>query len=109
MSQVHPKGRPHLLGILQSSEEGLKEKKLHYQRIRKRERRQRGFAENGEFLHVLNEKNCVFEAQAAILGKLAAEENSLKGLSEVCRVRLSLEPFPERVKQVEEAITKLKY
>jgi hypothetical protein len=43
------------------------------------------------------------------LGKLAAEENYLKGPSEVRRVGLSLVPFPERVTKVEEAITMLKY
>ena len=54
-----------------------------------------------------NDYNCIFEVQGAILRKLAAEENYLKGLSEVCRVRLSLEPFSERVTKAEEAITVL--
>ena len=105
---MHTKGGLYLLRKLQ--EKRLKEgKELRCQSIRRREQLERDSALNSEFLQALDEKYIVFEAQAAILGKLAAQENYSKGLSEVCGVGLSLEPFPERVREVEEAIAMLKY
>ena len=57
---------------------------------------------NPEILKTLEIKECMLEVQAALLGKLAAEENHIKGLVE------TFEPsdinFDERVKEVEVAI-----
>ena len=112
MSQVQEKvGLYPPENLQRSEEEELKEEKKirHQRRVKKLEQLERGIALNAEFLQALNEKDCIFEVQAAILGKLASEENYLKGLSEFCRVELSQEPFPERVKKAEEAIIMLKY
>jgi hypothetical protein len=40
-------------------------------------------ASNPEFLYALDVKECMLEIQVIILGKLAAEENRLKGFSDV--------------------------
>jgi hypothetical protein len=48
----------------------------------------------------------MLETQAKILRKLAAEENQLKGLTEIGNCEMI--DFNTRVKEVEEAITMLK-
>ena len=47
-------------------------------------------------------KECMLEVQGMLLGKLAAEENRLKGLTDT--PSRSIADFDERVKEVEEAI-----
>jgi ABC-type Na+ transport system ATPase subunit NatA len=49
----------------------------------------------------------MLEIQSVILGKLAAEENHLKGFAEV--PGLAVSNIDERVKEVGEALTMLKY
>jgi hypothetical protein len=44
---------------------------------------------NHEFLQALDAKECVLEIQTVILGKLAAEENLLKGVLDVPGVEVT--------------------
>ncbi len=89
-------------------EEIQKGKELRLQNwVKRRERLEDLSALNPEILKALDIKECLLEVQAALLGRLAAEENHLKGLVEIC------EPcdinFDERVKEVEEAIQAMQY
>jgi hypothetical protein len=68
-----------------------------------------GSAPNAELLQALNEKECVFEIQAMILGKLAAEENKLKGLEDNYEAGQNAEAFARRSKDVVEALSNLNY
>ena len=52
-------------------------------------------------------KKCVLEAQGMLLGKFAAEENRLRGLTET--PSRSIADFDERVKEVEEVIQSMQY
>lgn len=92
-------------------QEELKRAKEQHRQKRSKERDQleEGSASNREFLEALDEKECVFEIQAMILGKLAAEENKLKGLIEDYKIGIYEEPFNERVRDVVEALSILKY
>jgi hypothetical protein len=98
-------------GRLQSIEDGLKwRKELHLQkRANQREQLEENVASNLEYLQALDVKECVLEVQAVILGKLAAEENRLKGFSDVLEVDSTQTSFAERVEEVEEALLMLKY
>jgi hypothetical protein len=108
-----PYGRvkSHSRGKLQSSEDGLKRRKeLHLQkRAKRREQLEENLVSNHEFLQALDAKECVLEIQAVILGKLAAEENLLKGVTDVPEVEVTLAKFAERVEELEEALSMLKY
>jgi hypothetical protein len=57
----------------------------------------------------LDVKECVLEVQTVILGKLAAKENRLKGFSDVPEVELIHASFAERVEEVQDALSMLKY
>ena len=74
---------------------------------KRRERLDELSASNPEILKALDIKECLLEVQAALLGRLAAEENHIKGLVE------TFEPsdinFDERVNEVEEAIQAMQY
>ena len=67
----------------------------------------RTFYYDPEILKALDNKECLLEVQASLVGRLAAEENHIKGLVE------TFEPsdisFDERVKEVEEAIQAMQY
>jgi hypothetical protein len=83
-------------------------KKLYHQRrAKEREQVEEQSATNLEYLEALDVKECMLEIQSVTLGKLAAQENHLKGLADMPGpVILN---FAERVKEVEETITMLKY
>ena len=93
----------------QSTEDELKQKKeLHLQkRAKQREQLEKQSVTNVEYLKALNVKKCMLEIQSVMLERLAAEENHLKGLAVV--LRLILLSFDEWVKEVEKALTMLKY
>ena len=57
-------------------------------RVQERNQLEEGSASNAEFLQALDEKEYVLEVQTVILEKLAAEENSMKGLSDNCKAGL---------------------
>ena len=109
--QVYQRLRSRSQGHLQSTEDGLKRRKeLHLQkRANQREQLEENVASNLEYLQALDVKECVLEVQEVILGKLAAEENRLKGFSDVPEVELTQTSFAERVEEVEEALLMLKY
>ena len=93
----------------QSREEGLKQKKELYlhKKAKQREQLEEQSTTNIQFLQALHVKECMLEIQSVILGKLAADENHLKGLVEVPgKVAVN---FDERLKEVAEALTMLKY
>jgi hypothetical protein len=96
---------------LQSSQDRLKQAKERHRlkRAKERDQLERGSASNWEFLQALDEKECVLEIQAMILGKLAAEENKLRGLTGNCKIELNAEPFTGRLQDVVEALSTLKY
>lgn len=65
-------------------EEIQKGKELRLQNwAKRRERLDDLSALNPGILKVLNIKECLLEVQAALLGRLAAEENQIKGLVEI--------------------------
>lgn len=63
--------------------------------------------ENLKLLYEIDVKECMLEIKLVILGKLAANENHLKGLVEV--PRKVVVNFNKRVKEVAKALTILKY
>lgn len=82
--------------------------KLHRQNIEKRQQRLGELsASDPEYTKELDLKECMLEVQAVLIGRLAAEENHLKGLVETSEP--SDVNFDERVKDVEEAIQALQY
>ena len=95
----------------QDSVEELKLAKERHslKRAGERDKLQRGSPSNREFLQGLDAKECVLEIQAMILGKLAAEENKLKGLADDCKTQQTQEQFSGRMQDVVEAISVLKY
>jgi hypothetical protein len=101
--------KPHARRKFNSLEDGLKEKKELYLQKRAKQRQQveERSGENLELLEALDVKECMLEIQSVILGKLAAKENHLKDLVEVPR-QVAIN-FDERVKEVAEALTMLKY
>jgi hypothetical protein len=98
-------------GHVQSTEDGLKRKKeLHLQkRANQCEQLEENLASNPEFLNALDVKESALEIQAMILGKLAAEENRLKGFSDVPEGEIAQASLAERVEEVEEALLMLIY
>jgi len=101
--------KPHTRKKFNSLEDGVKEKKELYLQKRAKQRQQveEQSAENFELLEQLDVKECMLEIQSVILRKLAADENHLKGLVEVPgKVVVN---FDERVKEVAEALTMLRY
>lgn len=95
--------------IFNGRADGLKDKKDLYlqKRAKQRQQLEEQSGENLRLLHELDVKECMLEIKSVILGKLAADENHLKGLVEVPgKVVVN---FDERVKEVAEALTMLKY
>lgn len=69
-------------------------------------------ASNPEILKALDIKECLLEVQAALLGRLAAEENHIKGLVknfEPSNIKFDECVRDERVREVEEAIQAMQY
>ena len=62
---------------------------------------------NLEFLKTLNVKECMLKIQSIMLEKLTAEKNHLKELAEI--FRLVLLNFDKQIKEIEEALTMLRY
>ncbi len=89
-------------------EEIQKGKELRVQNwAKRRERLNELFALNPEVLKALDIKECMLEVQEMLLGKLAAEENRLKGLAEDSDPPIA--NFDERVQEVEEVIRFMQY
>lgn len=101
--------KPHSRRKFQSREDGIKQKKELYlqKRAKQHEQLEEQLATNLEFLQALDVKECMLEIQSVMLGKLAAEENHLKGYAEV--PGLVVLNFDERVREKEEALTMLKF
>ncbi|KAH8653975.1 hypothetical protein BGZ60DRAFT_533069 [Tricladium varicosporioides] len=92
-----------------SRDDGLKRKKELY--LQKKAKQRQQFEEQSGttlvFSQALDVKESMLEIQSLLLGKLAAEENHFKGLVKIPGVtNINLD---ERVKEVEEALTMLKY
>jgi len=64
-------------------------------------------ASDPDYFKKLDMKECMLEVQAALIRKLAAEENRIKGFVET--FELSDMDFNERVRDVEEGIQALQY
>jgi len=62
---------------------------------------------NPQLSKALDMKECMLKVQGMILGKLAAEENHLKGLAETSN--RSIANFDDRVREVEEVIRSMQY
>ncbi len=60
-----------------------------------------------EVLKALDIKECILEVQGILLGKLAAEENRLKGLAEIPSPPMA--NFDDRVRELEEVIRSMQY
>ena len=75
--------------------------------LKRRERLNELSALNPEVLKALDMKECMLEVQGMLLGKLAAEENRLKGLAEDSGPPIV--NFDERVQEVEEVIRSMQY
>jgi hypothetical protein len=94
---------------LNAQEEAIRRGKQLYEEKRKWQR-QRVEAQDGpnlQYLRLFDSKESTIELQAILLGKLAAEENSLKGLgASSCS---SIPDFNKRVTEVEEAIRALQH
>ena len=60
-----------------------------------------------ELSKALDMKECMLEVQGMLLGKLAAEENRLKGLAETPSQLIP--NFDGRLKEVEEVIQSMQY
>ena len=108
MTEQRKTDRPRRKWQAIQDEEIQKGKELRVQNWAKRcERLEELSALNPEILKAIDMKECLLEVQAALLGRLAAEENHIKGLEETS------EPsdinFEERVKEVEEAIRAMQY
>ncbi|KAF4624712.1 hypothetical protein G7Y89_g13457 [Cudoniella acicularis] len=103
------RAKPRTRRIFNWRADGLKEKKELYlqKRAKQRQQLEEQWGENLEFLQTLDVKECMLKIKSLILGKLAADENHLKSLVEVPgKVVVN---FDERVKEVAEALTMLKY
>jgi hypothetical protein len=101
--------KPRTRRIFNNRADELKEKKELYlqKRAKQRQQLEEQTGENLELLQELDVKECMLEIQSVILGKLAADDNYLKGLVEVPgKVVVN---FDERVKEVAEALTMLRY
>ncbi|CAF9940704.1 hypothetical protein IMSHALPRED_002133 [Imshaugia aleurites] len=84
-------------------EETQKGKELRCQnRVKRYEWLNKLSALNPELSKARDVKECMLEVQGMLLGKLAAEENRLKGQTET--PSRSIADFDERVKEVEEVI-----
>ena len=89
-------------------EEIQKGKKLRVQNwAKRRERLNELFALNLEVLKALDMKECMLEVQGMLLGKLAVEENRLKGLAK--DLDPSIANFDERIQEIEEVIRSVQY
>lgn len=77
------------------------------QRANRREQLEEKSAHNLEYLKSLDRKESILEVQTILPGKLAAEENHLKGLA--INPELSVTEFDRRVREVEESIHALHY
>ena len=85
-----------------------KGKEMYEQKRLKRCRQlEAGSAPNLAHEQALVQKQSVLEIQSILLGKLAAEENYLKGLGGVSKP--SILPFDKRVTELEEALRALSY
>lgn len=86
-----------------------KETRLHRNsNLEKRQQRLENLsASDPDYSRKLDMKECMLEVQAALIRKLAAEENRIKGFMET--FELSDMNFNERVRDVEEGIQALQY
>jgi len=90
------------------NEEIQKGKKLRVQNwAKRRERLNELSVLNSKVLKALDMKECMLKMQRMLLGKLAAEENRLKGLAENSGSPIA--NFDERVQEIEEVIRFMQY
>jgi hypothetical protein len=95
--------------FLNAEEAAIRKGKQSYEEKRKRQRQQLEAQDgpNIQYLLLFDKKDSTLELQAILLGKLAAEENSLKGFG--TSSSSSTPDFDKRVTEVEEAIRALQY
>jgi len=75
--------------------------------VRRRERLEELSHSDPEYIKSLDIKECMLEVQGMLVGRLAAEENHVKGL--VVIPGFCITDFEERVKEVVEVIQALQY
>ncbi len=93
---------------LVTQDEEIQKRKLRSQNwAKRREWLNELFVLNPQLSKALDMKECMLKVQRMILGKLAAEENHLKGLAETSN--RSIANFDDRVKEVEEVIRSMQY
>ena len=81
---------------------------LHHRNIKRQRKRLEELAHSDlEYAKALETKNCILEVQGILLGKLAIEENHIKGFT--IRADMYITDFEERIKEIEEVIQALQY
>ncbi|KAL2056561.1 hypothetical protein ABVK25_002955 [Lepraria finkii] len=81
---------------------------LRHQNMAKRRERLKELSDSDpEYAKSLDIKECMLEVQGMLVGKLAAEENHLKGLAVL--PGFCITDFEERLKEVAEVIQALQY
>jgi hypothetical protein len=109
-STINCRAKPHARRKFPNTqdEELARKKRLYLQkRTKQREELEQQTGSHIGYLEDLDVKECMLEVQADLLGKLAADENNLKGLAKT--PELTVTNFEDRVKEVEEAIAMLRY
>jgi hypothetical protein len=86
--------------IKQRSEMHIKE------RLKQENRLENGLVSPTEYSLALEAKECMFEIQGIMLGKLAREENSLNDLSNISKMTMA--DFQSLIKEVEDALGMLR-
>ena len=88
--------------------ETLEWRMLRHRNIKRRRKRLEDLAHSDlEYTKALDTKDCMLEVQGILLGKLAIEENHIKGFT--MQADFYITDFEERVKEVEEVIQALQY
>ena len=95
--------------IHHAKQESIRQGKRTYEqkRLIRCQRIEEGSGPDQAQLRALDRKESALEVQAILLGKLAAEENHLKGLGGAAPS--SYVPFERRLREVEEALRMLRY
>ncbi|MCJ1476738.1 hypothetical protein MMC13_005407 [Lambiella insularis] len=77
------------------------------QRLQQCRELEEGSVSNLAYIQVLDQKQSILEIQAIVLGRLAADENWVRGLEELSYPPIM--PFDQRINEVEEALRALQY
>ena len=108
LTSVSSTRRPQTIFSSTQDEEIQRSRVLRHQKTAKRHERLKELSNSDpEYAKSLDTKECMLEVQGIIVGRLAAEENHLKGLTVL--PGFCIVDFKERVKEVEEVIQALQY